>query len=1193
MIESSAKDLIDKIFSNEFNRDDFLNFSNKLLYSASFQPTIIDGDDIPKIFQEHIQSLERLATYTDANNKEIDLLIVTLLKDTALDRARTMQRNFIAQYLETSSKNAALVAFVSPNVPHWRFSLIKIEAKIVGIEVETTLTPSKRWSFLVGKNEGCYTVKSKLIPILLDDTRAPALDDLEKAFDIETVSKEFFQKYSELFFRMKESLDDLIEIDQSLKNDFHNKEIDTSDFAKKTMGQIAFLYFLQKKGWFGVAPENAWGSGVKNFLREVFERRENYGANFFDDVLEPLFYEALAQDRGNESIYPKLNNCRMPFLNGGLFEPMNGYSWETTHIRIPDELFSNKNKTKEGDTGDGILDVFDRYNFTVNESNPLDMEVAVDPEMLGKVFENLLEVKDRKSQGAFYTPRQIVHYMCQDSLINYLEAEVGNSIPKSDIEFFIKKGPQIIQNDKAVLNQGRESESLKYMLPKSIRDKLTKLDGLLTNIKVCDPAVGSGAFSLGMLNEIVSARTILSIYLKNDLTSYDLKFNAIANSIYGVDIDPGAIEIAKLRLWLSLVVEENNPIPLPNLDHKIMQGNSLVSQYEGIDLFDDDFLNSAKSVEIEKQDIQSEINSLQRHYLSLNSEGSLTNEKKVEIEKNVKTLNRRIKDLDNKINTIDDSASLFDKNNAKKIAQQKLNLLQKKISEYVTVARKTSKQNLKNEIDHLKWDLIELTIEERGETEKLTEIKNLRKKSVKPFFIWKLEFGEVFNSNGGFDIIIANPPYIKEYTNKNAFDNLRNSPYYQGKMDLWYLFACISLDLLKKNGVLSFIATNNWVTSYGASKMRNKIINDSKILSLIDFNNFKIFDTAGIQTMITVTQKNKDFNNYSFNYRKLGNDVADMSGVMDLLDTCSLNGNEILSPTINREDFINQPLIFNNPSIEKVLNTIQEIENFTLSDNEVANGIHSHHDFVTKKMLKPLGSNVSINDGIFAVNQDELQNMSLSDKEKTLIKPYFTSSELFQYFGLKDNKYWIIYTSSEFKNPEKLSEYPNIKNHLDKFVKVISSDNKPYGLHRARNEKFFQGEKIISLRKCSERPRFTYTDFDCYVSATFYVIKTEKINQKFLTGFLNSSVCAFWLKNKGKMQGNNYQIDKEPLVNIPIPVVLQSLQDQITELVNQIIANKKLDIDTSHLEREADNLFYRLYKFTDEDIEIIETSLNL
>ena len=511
----------------------------------------------------------------------------------------------------------------------------------------------------------------------------------------------------------------------------------------------------------------------------------------------------------------------------------------------------------------------------------------------------------------------------------------------------------------------------------------------------------------------------------------------------------------------------------------------------------------------------------------------------------------------------------------------------------MTVARKTSKQNLKNEIDHLKWDLIELTVEGRGETDKLNEIKNLRKRSVKPFFIWKLEFGEVFKENGGFDIIIANPPYIKEYTNKKAFDNLRNSPYYQGKMDLWYLFACISLDLLKKGGVMSFIATNNWVTNFGASKIRNKIINDSKVLNLIDFNNFKIFDTAGIQTMITIVQKNKDINNYTFDYRKLSNDAVDISSVMDLLSTCSLDGSEILSPVIKREDFIDQPFIFNNPSIEKVLNKIQETENFTLSDSEVANGIHSHHDSVTKKMLEHLDNNFSVNDGIFAVNNEELQHLSLSDKEKTLIKPYFTSSELFQYYGLKDNKYWIIYTSSEFKNPEKFLNYPNIKNHLDKFVRVITSDNKPYGLHRARNEKFFQGEKIISLRKCSKGPCFTYTDYDCYVSATFYVIKTEKTNQKFLTGFLNSSICAFWLRNKGKMQGNNYQIDKEPLVNIPIPVVSQSLQDQIIELVNKIIANKKLDIDAIHLEREADNLFYKLYKFTDEDIEFVENNSNL
>ena len=251
MIESSAKELIEEIFSNEFDRDNFIKFTNKFLYSASFNSSIVDGNAIPNSFREHIQSLECLATYTDENNKEIDLLIVKLLRDTALDRARTMQRNFIAQYLEATNKNAALVAFVSPEVPYWRFSLIKTEAKIVGIEVETTLTPAKRWSFLVGKNEGSHTVKSQLIDILLDDTKAPSLSELEQAFDIETVSKEFFDKYSDLFFRMKESLDGLIENDQDLKKDFKDKGVDSSDFAKKTMGQISFLYFLQKKDGLG------------------------------------------------------------------------------------------------------------------------------------------------------------------------------------------------------------------------------------------------------------------------------------------------------------------------------------------------------------------------------------------------------------------------------------------------------------------------------------------------------------------------------------------------------------------------------------------------------------------------------------------------------------------------------------------------------------------------------------------------------------------------------------------------------------------------------------------------------------------------------------------------------------------------------------------------------------------------------
>jgi hypothetical protein len=633
MDKKQAGLLIKGTFNNQFNRGRFVDFVREL-FNLSLSDFSQRNIKIHDIYKQHVESLEVIAKFSDGKH-EIDVLVVTLIKDTSLDKARTMQRNFVARYLSDKQGDAAIVAFTSPDAEDWRFSLIKMESSFkktdTGIKVEEEFTPAKRWAFLVGKNENSHTAQSQLVGMLANDEVAPTLDELEQAFSIETVTNEFFTKYTDLFLRMKEALDVLLENDSQLKSDFKDKEIDTTDFAKKTMGQMAFLYFLQKKGWFGVAPDKEWGTGVKNFLREIFERRNKYGKNFFDDVLEPLFYEALAQDRGNDAIYPKLNNCRMPFLNGGLFEPMNGYSWETTHIRLPDELFSNNTKTKEGDTGDGILDVFDRYNFTVNESEPLEQEVAVDPEMLGKVFENLLEIKDRKSKGAFYTPREIVHYMCQESLINYLETETNSLIPKVDIESFIQQGSQIIQNDKSVIEQGGDKGKL--LLRQSVIDQAEELDDLLANIKVCDPAVGSGAFPLGMLNEIVTARTILGIHLRNNPSAYDLKLHAISNSIYGVDIDPGAVEIAKLRFWLSLVVEEDSPTPLPNLEHKIMQGNSLVSQYEGIELFDDDFLNSAESDNNKKSEIQVKLDTIQKEYFSLHNSGEFTTARKVKIEK--------------------------------------------------------------------------------------------------------------------------------------------------------------------------------------------------------------------------------------------------------------------------------------------------------------------------------------------------------------------------------------------------------------------------------------------------------------------------------------------------------------------------------------------------------------------------------
>ena len=512
-------------------------------------------------------------------------------------------------------KDAALVAFVAPDGEDWRFSFIKMEYKFNEKgKVKEEFTPARRYSFLVGKNETSHTAQSRLLPLLLDDEGQPTLKDLEDAFSIEKATREFFEKYRDLFLRLQEALDEIVEKDQKIKVEFNNKQVSVVDFAKKLLGQIVFLYFLQKKGWFGVRRGCPWGSGSKHFLRELFNEKHGDYTNFFNDILEPLFYEALRLERPGD--YYSRFDCRIPFLNGGLFDPINDYDWIETEILLPDDLFSNDRKTKEGDVGDGILDVFDRYNFTVKEDEPLEKEVAIDPEMLGKVFENLLEIKNRKSKGTYYTPREIVHYMCQESLIEYLCGEFnrgivayetlgadqmamfGNEskkeqldltiehrqrslIDKKDIETLIRHGESVVEHERRVVSEGREIGRYSFKLPERIRANAARIDEKLAGVRVCDPAVGSGAFVVGMMNEIIRARGALTPHVgeNQERTPYDFKRHAIQNCLYGVDIDSGAIEIAKLRLWLSLVVdeEERESIqPLPNLDYKIVCGNSLL-----------------------------------------------------------------------------------------------------------------------------------------------------------------------------------------------------------------------------------------------------------------------------------------------------------------------------------------------------------------------------------------------------------------------------------------------------------------------------------------------------------------------------------------------------------------------------------------------------------------------------------------
>lgn len=809
MDKQYARKIITETFENPFDKGRFTGFIRNLLNHIEDSSFTYQGNYIPEKFRQYIKSLERIGKFSDGENS-LDILVITLHKETSLERARTMQRNFIAWYLNGSRggemKDAALVAYVSPDKTDWRFSLVKMDYKFEKtqtgkMKVKEEFTPARRWSFLVGANEKSHTAQSRLVNILANDEQAPTLSELENAFDIETVTKEFFLKYRELFLRTKEALDKVVRNDPKIKADFEAKGVDTVNFAKKLLGQIVFLYFLQKKGWFGVGRDDDWGTGSKHFLRQLFAGFHGSYKNFFNDILEPLFYEALRIDRGHDDDYYSRFNCKIPFLNGGLFDPIGNYDWVHTDINLPNELFSNSRKTKEGDEGDGILDVFDRYNFTVREDEPLEKEVAIDPELLGKTYEKFNAIrpdnfdeftkalkggkkgeenKFNKKFGVYYTPREIVHYMCKQSLINYLytqaeEAGFSSAIKKQDIEDLIEVGEMITEHEATALikqenikNGNQKSTEYTALLSDSIRENAATIDQWLEDITVCDPAVGSGAFPVGMMNEIVRARNVLSVFL-NDRTrnDYEFKRRCIEHSLYGVDIDPGAVEIAKLRLWLSLVVDEEdikNIKPLPNLDYKIVCGDSLLGVEK--DLFNHQLFNDLE----------------------------------------------KLKPL------------------------------------FFAEANPTKKQEYKKQIDVL---ISQIT---KGHTE----------------FDFEVYFSEVFHEKCGFDVIIANPPYQgfrdMKKTLKSSIQKYFISA--QGKFDLYIPFIEQGFRILRENGFIVYICPTAFTKREHGKQIRSFLLSNSCLNELVDFEHSQIFEGATNYTGILSFFKSFNKQKNTFIYRK-------------------------------------------------------------------------------------------------------------------------------------------------------------------------------------------------------------------------------------------------------------------------------------------------------------------------------------
>ena len=1083
MNPAHARRLIEDTFTRPYDRVRFQNFMrnlvNRIDETKAFSRNI---QYVKDAFKPHVQRFERLGTYTSPDKEIVDVLVVHLTQESKLERARTALRNFVADHLKTrDEKDAALVAFVSPTEAQWRFSYVKMEYATVKREsgkvgVEERLTPARRFSFLVGEGESCHTAQTRFLKLLEEDQADPTLAQIEDAFSVEAVTKEFFTRYAALFADIHAALEELVARDKVIRDEFNAKGVNTVDFAKKLLGQIVFLYFLQKKGWLGVEKGKDWGSGPRDFLRRLVDRSDpsdlsdpSDPPNIFNDILEPLFYDTLATDRGHEA-WCRRFNCRIPFLNGGLFEPLADYDWKKTDILIPNKLFTNDDCVEEGITGTGVLDVFDRYNFTVNEAEPLEQEVAIDPEMLGKVFENLIEENRRKGLGAFYTPREIVHYMCQESLINYLAGALNDlpdpsassdCIPRADLETFVRLGEQIS-------HYAAVATEYAVKMPKNIMENARALDDALKTITVCDPAVGSGAFPVGMLTEIVRARTALTPFFNDvaERTPYYFKRHVIQNCLYGVDIDSSAVEIAKLRLWLSLVVDEEDAKqikPLPNLDYKIVVGNSLLGVERGV-------LENWKAI-------------------------------------------RRFEQLR---------------------------------SRFFDPSTQAEKSNLRHEINAI---IHELT--HGNQT-----------------FDFEIFFSEVFHAKQGFDVIIANPPYVRQEKIKEQKAALKAAGYecFSGTADLFVYFYERGVKLLRPGGALTLITSNKYYRAGYGKALRRFLACELTLHRLIDFGDAPVFEAIAYASILTAIRTKPANDSAALGYTwEQGQPFERISQIV------AEQGQTIAQCELKPEGWrLESPFVFR---------LLEKIRRAGTPLGEYVNGRFYY------------GIKTGLNEA-FVVDRATRDRLIREDKSSAeILKPFLRGRDV-KRWRCEPKDLWLIFTRRGID----IRRYPAVHEHLKQFRERLSK--------RAGEQAWYELQASPGDTERFEQPKIV---IPAIANSTQYVADSRGYfsNDKtsicvsnelhFLLALLNSNTLWWFIRHTAaSKQGGFYEFKPMYVAALPIPAASVTDKARLTELAERAAEQTEAG-DAAGLratERETDAIVYRLFDLTPDEIAHIEKSLD-
>ena len=1201
-MNDKKRTIFEETLTQAYSYESYRRFLGELLNHVQFKPQI--AKEPYNTFSVAIKNYVHIGDYEGGDHQKIALFSVCLKNDKSIENARSMQRTFVKSLLENSNCAGALVAFYTDAAPsRWRLSMVRMDCDFTNGKISVELTPAKRYSYLVGEGEPCHTAKERLYPIFAEDDVDPGLDDLEEAFSVEAVTKEFFAQYREKYLSVKEFL----EHNTDFVREAASRGFNSEQFAKKLMGQLVFLYFIQKKGWLGVnafpkilseraykdaffqpgqkpkelmprvyrkdatgeirldasalrdlsdddeialskiVQGGAWGDGPKDFMRQLFNDCKKRGKNFFDDYLEPLFYEGLNQNRGDEAFFLPLHS-RIPFLNGGLFEELEGYDWKNNDFCIPDELFSNADEN--GRDADGILDVFDRYNFTMVEDEPMEREVAVDPEMLGKVFENLLDVKDRKSKGAFYTPREIVHYMCQESLIRYLSHKTG--IADGDIRKFILYGEYFREEDvkktKPVYQDGKKhhvfDKNKVLEMPETIFsyqknvNRLQELDDLLANVTVLDPAVGSGAFPLGMLTEIVKARETLTSYmsielnrfqkhtLRSDRNTYRMKRETIKNSIFACDLEASASDITKLRLWLSLVIdnqiraEENEefgyttkPRELPNLDCNIICGNSLVDAFHGIKLITE---NSALG------------------NLSAMRQGAL----------------------------------LYDDHFATQV--HRLISMQDRLYDEKT---RVEKERIKKEIQEIYDETILTNL--NGSQQAMNAYYECKNDVTKPFILWQLMFPKVFRDNGGFDIVIGNPPYIQLQTkiDDNTGEKLGDQFAELGFQtfaktgDIYCLFYEKGYQLLSRGGVLTYITSNKWMRAGYGEKLRSFFAQRTNPVRLIDFGKQKIFASATVDVNILMFTKSEN---------------KEQTLACTVRESCPSNlsvyieQNSLLSSFAGKDSWTIMSAIEQNIR-KKIQASGIALSNWNLAIN--------------------YGIKTGCNEAFLISTSKKDELIAADPKSAELIRPILRGKDVKRYeYNFADQ--WIIATFPSCKYD--IDQYSAIKQHLLSFgIERLEQtgathiiDGVPVKSRKKTNNKWFETQDSISYWNEFFKQKIVYREISdnmnaCMVESGImlnnkcYIITGEHLI--YILSFLNSTLFKKIILPEVNTVGGKGEAF---LSRISLVRPSKEVEEKIHELYHKRIETTST-LDVEKIDRCVDETFCSLYGLSEEERQYI------